>query len=707
MPVIPITSLNQANLDAPGSYTTYRYFTTDLLTNEVLSEIPFRNVSWQRALKAAGEFSGRIEIIDTDPPETIYQIGEKSTKYSELIYNSTMPGKTGLYIMRDGVCVWGGIIWARKYDIVSRDLEVSASEFTSYFFHRVAWKTVQHSFTGTISTFGGGNCVVTLQDYDEYNTIRSGSSVRLQFRKIEDYQYDGYYNVTSILNPAPGGNGSQFTVTIPGLPAGDYAFTSVTLRSDTYDYVDYILKSTFLDYWTIPFQNEEIEPAIGTDNPVVSASRTGDTSEITTAGPHNLTVGQTVFVKNTDSDFNGSYLVSEIPGTFTFRAQSFANGNISTRNYSTTNLSVTNKSLDNYIAVLTTSAPHGFQVGDTVTVSNVDNPEESIGAFNGTVTVYETPSSNVFTYFTAFINEIASSSVSGGTVTKVPAAVISSYGSYPLASDLFINTEYFGQGGSLDDFSDSNAESVVLRGHELRTIGDELNEYSDILDGFEYRVDCDYNFEQAQFTRTLKFFPVKIDQIVTILPFPNVPAPPELFPGATDYIFEYPGSVDQFNMEESAEDAATRFWVGGNIPDLGSDISQPYAGAAAQDLISRGWPVLDAIESKNDISSEEELYSYAERYLKESRPPVTKMTLSVNGSLPPLVGTYSPGDWCSVIIDDVFFRERLQSVLEPRKDILVRKIESFKVSVPDMPTFPEKVDIELIPEWEVDTGYDD
>jgi hypothetical protein len=42
------------------------------------------------------------------------------------------------------------------------------------------------------------------------------------------------------------------------------------------------------------------------------------------------------------------------------------------------------------------------------------------------------------------------------------------------------------------------------------------------------------------------------------------------------------------------------------------------------------------------------------------------------------------------------------SDLEPRTDLLLRKIEGFKVSVPDNPSFPEQVDLTLIHEWEID-----
>jgi len=78
------------------------------------------------------------------------------------------------------------------------------------------------------------------------------------------------------------------------------------------------------------------------------------------------------------------------------------------------------------------------------------------------------------------------------------------------------------------------------------------------------------------------------------------------------------------------------------------------------------------------------------------------MSITVNGSLDPTVGTYSPGDWCALIVDDPFIQLRLLSNLEPRDDIIVRKIEGFSVTVPDGNTFPETVQLQLVAESEVD-----
>jgi hypothetical protein len=65
----------------------YRYFVVDLMSNEVLMEVPFQGVSYERALKNAGEFSGEIPVIE-------------KTRHLGL-YENTMPGQTGLYVGRD------------------------------------------------------------------------------------------------------------------------------------------------------------------------------------------------------------------------------------------------------------------------------------------------------------------------------------------------------------------------------------------------------------------------------------------------------------------------------------------------------------------------------------------------------------------------------------------------------------------------------
>ena len=172
--------------------------------------------------------------------------------------------------------------------------------------------------------------------------------------------------------------------------------------------------------------------------------------------------------------------------------------------------------------------------------------------------------------------------------------------------------------------------------------------------------------------------------------------------GADQLVFEFPGQISDFSIDEKSDDAVTRMWVVGNIGEIGEDASQPYSAASSKELLLDGWPILEDDHSENDLSDEDALEDVAYRYLSEFRPPLADITVSVNGSIQPVVGSYSPGDWCSLVIEDEFVKMRLASDLEPRDTVLVRKIDSYTVSIPDSPTFPEKVTLKLIAEWEVD-----
>jgi len=104
----------------------YEYFLVDLRNNAVVAEIGMTNVTYKRVLSGVGDFSGAIMI-------------NESTKNLFLNYY-TVPGRYGVYVLRDGVPVWGGIIWKRTYSD-SRELRVIAKTFESYFYKRLQHTT--------------------------------------------------------------------------------------------------------------------------------------------------------------------------------------------------------------------------------------------------------------------------------------------------------------------------------------------------------------------------------------------------------------------------------------------------------------------------------------------------------------------------------------------------------------------------------------
>jgi len=641
----------------------YKYFTTDILTNEVLAEIPFRGVSFERSIKAAGTFSGTIPVIE----ETAHMN----------LYESTMPGKTAIYVVRDGECIWGGIIWNRSYNVVNRELNISASEFTSYFYHRNIWKTWTHDF-GADLVVSSGTVTATLQSLTYSFPV--GSSVRLVFPEVGDFDYNGYYTVAT----AP--NDYTFTITGTSIPNGTYNNVTVYSRVDTYDYVRQLLDEILVDFSGISFPNTEIEPAQTEKHQITSITAPGGVTTITTATAHNIVPTQTIEIYNVNGTFNGVWDVTSVPSSTTFTIDSS-----STASVSTLTRTVTTKSVTDFLATLTTSGAHGFTAGQTVTISGVDDPTSFVSIFDGDFEIYTTPTSNTFTIDVAD-SDLASTAVASGSAVVQPTVKVGTYGPFPANSD--IDIDY-----STNEYSGKNVMNKTYRGYELRSVGEELDEYSDTVDGFEYRIDCALEYVSGipVFTRTFVLIPID---------YPNPPAEGEVSPpsryGADQLVFEYPGSIIDVNMEESAEDAATRFFVVGNIPDLGDDASQPYAVASADDLLVAGWPLLDQEETRNEEAEESALYAHAQRYLAESRPPISDIKVRVNGSLSPKIGEYVPGDWCSIIVDDEFIRMRLASDLEVRDTVIVRKIDGYRVSVPDSPSFGEEVELTLVTEPEVD-----
>lgn len=101
---------------------TYRYLFADLLTNQVLAELPITGVNFTQALNAAGTFQGDILLSGLSAASNAT--------------NATIPARTALYVDRDGVLVWGGVIWFREYSSASQHLRITAREFESYYERR-------------------------------------------------------------------------------------------------------------------------------------------------------------------------------------------------------------------------------------------------------------------------------------------------------------------------------------------------------------------------------------------------------------------------------------------------------------------------------------------------------------------------------------------------------------------------------------------
>lgn len=101
----------------------YSYLFADLVTGDVLDELPLVGVSFEMALGEPGTFRGTLPVADPLVP-------------ARQPHRLTEPARTAVYVERAGTLVWGGIVWTSRYEPAERTLEIRAADFLSYFAHR-------------------------------------------------------------------------------------------------------------------------------------------------------------------------------------------------------------------------------------------------------------------------------------------------------------------------------------------------------------------------------------------------------------------------------------------------------------------------------------------------------------------------------------------------------------------------------------------
>ena len=180
--------------------TYYRYLFADLLTNNIIAELPITNVNFTQQLNAAGTLTGDLLLS-----------GVQSASLNVLA--STIPAKCAIYVDRAGTLVWGGIIWGREWDTASQHLKITAREFESYFERRRI--TTTQAFTGVDQLTVVQNLVTAAQAVTGGNigvivpTNTSGVTVTQTYYS---YELKTYYSAMSDLAKAT--NGFDFNIKV-------------------------------------------------------------------------------------------------------------------------------------------------------------------------------------------------------------------------------------------------------------------------------------------------------------------------------------------------------------------------------------------------------------------------------------------------------------------------------------------------------------
>lgn len=147
---------------ADSSEHTYTYLFCDLRTDTLLAELPLADVQYSFELNGIGTLRGTIpysaETLPLDP-ET-----------------ASMPARTAVYVDRDGVLVWGGIVWTRQQ--VKGGKSIQAAEFLSYYQHRYVKKTLSTDTSLLIDPAyvdAGGQRLYLDQKYVMWSLLRYAS----------------------------------------------------------------------------------------------------------------------------------------------------------------------------------------------------------------------------------------------------------------------------------------------------------------------------------------------------------------------------------------------------------------------------------------------------------------------------------------------------------------------------------------------------
>lgn len=720
-----------------GSSTTlsvdYRYILTDTLTDDIIAEIPFVDVSYSTGLNQAGSFSGSFPVT----PETSVQE----------LYENTLPGKTSLYVLRNGVCVWGGIISARSYDVTEKILDITADEFLSYLDRRVIWKTWSTEYACDIEIFEdpsvAGRMIgkVTLTDSDthqEFQLVAGKSKVWLTFG-TELAQYSGQFTV---LNDATYGIDTStykfFHFAAFFRPAGSVNFrkmkpanissdiASVRFRQDTDDYLNILLTEHFADdLKDLGFVNEIVGPSELRRFDIYSYARSNNiativTSYIDEAGvetvtPHYLVPGQYVKIRNISTFNNDNALVLSTPTESSF-TYSNTGSNVASTRITVVTANVTHFQRVSNTITITTATSHGFSQGDLVKLDGIDDRIDSdlfyeisrIGTSSspGDPTLFQVVSVGEKINF--------SKAAANAKVERNPIVDVYTAGSYSYNSDLGIT---FNTPSTLTTVQ---AYQDPIRGAEVFTFKEVIDKYSSDLIGFDYYIDCSFDSNTNTFSKEFKFLPLVPESLANAISNAGGTLPANTLPlisyfsidgrDASGISFEFPGNINTVQMMESLEEGATRVFAQGKT-DI--DAPPPYAAAVDHTFLrgedtptGRKWPLYDKVIKKDKVYYSSDLYEIANKVMSQAQLPVATFDITVNGTLQPQVGTYKPGDWCIITIDDPFITQRLESYYENKGDtsrtVLLRKISSISVQLSSNPVLPEEVKLQLVTEPGID-----
>lgn len=128
----------------------------------VLGELPAEAFSYTEVLNGDGSWSATMPLVTTTPTRLTNEVTAP-----QLTETDILEGGTAVYFERDGVVLWGGIVWATNAQVETNTMTLSGAGFFSYFRHR---------FMRVTTTYTAQDQLVIARDLiDDAQAVANGS----------------------------------------------------------------------------------------------------------------------------------------------------------------------------------------------------------------------------------------------------------------------------------------------------------------------------------------------------------------------------------------------------------------------------------------------------------------------------------------------------------------------------------------------------
>lgn len=199
-------ALEEALFATTSTNVNYTFLATDLMTNQVLGELPVSQVQLDAQLNTAGNMSCAANLSDPKID-------------SQDLLSRTIPGRTAFWAYRENQIVWGGIIWTRVYTSQGRSLNLTGQTFESY-----AARRFPRSWLGAASTaYNQGQMSIINDLWHQLQAVSFGNIGVLPFesfpasdtvRQITVNGFDLSKNVDGYIQDITGfSDGPDYTIT--------------------------------------------------------------------------------------------------------------------------------------------------------------------------------------------------------------------------------------------------------------------------------------------------------------------------------------------------------------------------------------------------------------------------------------------------------------------------------------------------------------